>query len=92
MAAKKTAYVPARTRVALTRADAVRVTRELQQMTQTELAAASGLTQATLSGIERGRVSLGVERAERLARALKVHPAVLLWPNWEQQESKKRTG
>lgn len=92
MAAKKSVYVPARTRIALTPADAVRVTRELQEMTQSELAVASGLTQATLSGIERGRVSLGVERAERLARALKVHPAVLLWPNWEQKEPKKRTG
>jgi transcriptional regulator with XRE-family HTH domain len=83
-------YVPARRRVALTPADAVRVTRELQEMTQAELARASDLSQPTLSGIESGRVALGVERAERLARALKVHPAVLLWPNWDAKASPKR--
>jgi transcriptional regulator with XRE-family HTH domain len=67
----------------------VRVTRELQEMTQAELAAASGIAQGTISSIEVGRVSLGVERAERLARALKVHPAVLLWPNWGETEARR---
>jgi len=90
MASKKSDYVPARTRVVLNPGDAVRVTRELQEMTQSELAAASGLSQPTLSGIESGRVALGVERAERLARALKVHPAVLLWPNWDAAAPAKR--
>jgi len=47
-------------------------------MTQVELAAASGLGQATLSSIEGGRVTLGVERAKRLAIALRVHSAVLI--------------
>jgi mRNA-degrading endonuclease YafQ of YafQ-DinJ toxin-antitoxin module len=32
--------------------------------------------------IENDRVSLGVERAKTLARALKCHPAVLLFPGW----------
>lgn len=50
-------------------------------MTQGELAAASGLARSTVASIERGRVKLGVEQAERLARALKVHPSVLRWPN-----------
>jgi transcriptional regulator with XRE-family HTH domain len=76
-------YVPARTRVRLAPGDSVRVAREMQEMTQAELAKASGLAQPTVSAIESGRIALGVERAERLARALKVHPAVLLWPNWE---------
>lgn len=29
------------------------------------------------------RVNLGVERAKVIARALKCHPAVLLFPNWD---------
>jgi transcriptional regulator with XRE-family HTH domain len=61
------------------------VFRELQEMTQTELALAAGMTQATLSSLERGRVALGVERAKRLALALQVHPAVLLFPDWEAE-------
>lgn len=96
MAVKKTKsakYVPARTRVALTPGDAVRVARELQGMTQAELAEASGIPQPTLSSIENGRATLGAERAEKLARALNVHPAVLLWPNWDPAaESKRATG
>lgn len=89
---KKTASaVPARSRVTLSPGDAVRVGRELQEMTQTDLAEATGLSQPTISSIEAGRSTLGAERAERIARALKVHPAVLLWPNWEAEIASKRT-
>jgi transcriptional regulator with XRE-family HTH domain len=87
---KSTTYVPARTRVVLAPGDAVRVARELQEMTQAELAKASGIPQPTISSIESGRVTLGAERAEKLARALKVHPAVLLWPNWDEHAAQKR--
>ncbi len=82
---KKTtpAYVPAHARVELTPGAAVRVAREAQEMTQIELATASGIPQGTISALEHGRITLGAERAEKLARALKVHPAVLLWPHWD---------
>ena len=43
----------------------------------------TGIPQATISAIENGRVNLGVERAKVLARALKCHPAVLVFPGWE---------
>ena len=67
--------------------------RELQEMTQAELAEASGVLQPTISSIEVDRVAIGVERAEKLARALRVHPAVLLWPNgWEASAETKRAG
>jgi transcriptional regulator with XRE-family HTH domain len=85
----KSQTVPARGRVQLSAGEMIRVTRELQEMTQADLAAASGIAQGTISSLEVGRVSLGVERAERLARALKVHPAVLLWPNWDETEARR---
>jgi transcriptional regulator with XRE-family HTH domain len=85
-------YVPARVRVTLTPGDSVRVARELQEMTQADLAEASGVTQPTISSIESGRVTLGAERAEKLARALRVHPAVLLWPQWDVETESKRAG
>jgi transcriptional regulator with XRE-family HTH domain len=88
--AKSVEYVPSRVRVALTPGDAVRVARELQEMTQAQLAAATGIAQPTLSSIESGRSTLGAERAEKLARALRVHPAVLLWPNWDIEAEAKR--
>jgi hypothetical protein len=43
----------------------------------------SGIPQATLSAIENDRVRLGVERAKILGRALRCHPAVLVFPGWE---------
>jgi transcriptional regulator with XRE-family HTH domain len=78
-------YAHATPPLVLTPGDAVRVGRAVQRMTQVELAAASGIARSTVASIERGRVKLGDEQAERLARALKVHPAVLLWPSRRTQ-------
>jgi transcriptional regulator with XRE-family HTH domain len=49
------------------------------------LAERAGLSQATISSIENERVRLGVERAKALARALQIHPAVLLFPSWDSE-------
>ncbi len=72
--------------VTLTPGEAVRMARELNEISQNSLAAISGLSQATISGIENGKISLGAERAKMLARALNVHPAVLLFPDWNVDE------
>ena len=63
--------------------ESVRIIRELQDLSQKQLAQLTGIPQATISAIENDRVSLGVERAKTLARALKCHPAVLVFPGWE---------
>ena len=68
--------------------ESVRLIRELQELSQTDLAALTGIPQSTISAIENERINLGVERAKVIARALRVHPAVLLFPGWEvAQES-----
>jgi transcriptional regulator with XRE-family HTH domain len=68
--------------------ESVRILRELQEMSQNELSEVTGIPQSTISAIENDRVKLGVERAKILARALKCHPAVLVFPGWDvQQES-----
>ncbi|WP_413437440.1 helix-turn-helix domain-containing protein [Sulfuriferula sp. GW1] len=56
---------------------------ELQELSQSQLSGLTGIPQAAISAIENGRVNLGVERAKVLARALKCHPAVLVFPGWE---------
>lgn len=61
----------------------MRIIRELQELSQNQLAALAGIPQATISAIENNRVNLGVERAKILARALKCHPAVLVFPGWD---------
>ena len=76
------AYRPAKKRVAVSVGESVRIIRELQDLSQNELAARTGIPQATISAIENGRVRLGVERAKVLARALRCHPGVLVFPGW----------
>ena len=68
--------------------ESVRILRELQEVSQNELSELTGIPQSTISAIENDRVNLGVERAKILARALKCHPAVLVFPGWDvHQES-----
>lgn len=81
-------YRPARKRTTVTVGESVRILRELQEMSQNQLARASGIPQATISAIENGRVRLGVERAKVLARALRCHPGVLVFPGWEVPNEK----
>ena len=63
--------------------ESVRIIRELQGLSQNELADLTGIPQSTISAIENDRVQLGVERAKVLARALQCHPAVLVFPGWD---------
>ncbi|MGH8556996.1 MAG: helix-turn-helix domain-containing protein [Methylococcales bacterium] len=76
-------YRRAQRQIKVTVGESVRIIRELQGMSQNELAAVSGVPQSTISAIERDRVNLGVERAKQLAKALKCHPAVLVFPGWD---------
>jgi len=78
-------FRPAKKRVDVSVGESVRIIRELQGLSQTQLAQRIGIPQATLSAIENDRVRLGVERAKVLAKALKYHPAVLVFPGWESQ-------
>ena len=73
----------AKARIQLSPGESVRIMRELQELSQNDLAEATGIPQSTISAIERERVNLGVERAKVLARALKCHPAVLVFPGWD---------
>ena len=76
-------FRPARKRIDVSVGESVRIIRELQGYSQNELARRTAIPQATLSAIENDRIRLGVERAKVLARALKCHPAVLVFPGWE---------
>ena len=73
----------ARRRVEVSVGESVRIIRELQELSQNALAEITGIPQSTISAIENDRVNLGVERAKVLARALKCHPAVLVFPGWD---------
>lgn len=76
-------FRPAKKRIKVTVGESVRIIREMQGLSQNQLAQRTRIAQATLSAIENDRVRLGVERAKVIARALKCHPAVLVFSGWE---------
>lgn len=78
-------YSRAKKRIDVSVGESVRIMRELQELSQNELAELTGIPQSTISAIENDRVQLGVERAKILARALRCHPAVLVFPGWNVQ-------
>ncbi len=76
-------FRPAKRHIEVSTGESVRILRELQDLSQNELAGLCGIPQSTISAIENDRVRLGVERGKVLARALRCHPAVLLFPGWD---------
>ena len=76
-------FRPAKKRITVSVGESVRILRELQELSQNQMARLTGIPQTTISAIENERVRLGVERAKVLARALKCHPGVLVFPGWE---------
>lgn len=80
-------YRKAKKTVDVSVGESVRIMRELQELSQSELATLTGIPQSTISAIENDRIKIGVERAKVLARALNCHPAVLVFPGWSLEES-----
>ena len=79
-------FQKAKANVNLSVGESVRIIRELQELSQNGLAKLTGIPQSTISAIENNRISLGVERAKVLARALQCHPAVLVFPGWNSDQ------
>ena len=76
-------YSKAKKRIEVSTGESLRIIRELQELSQNELSKLTSIPQSTISAIERDRINLGVERAKVLARALRCHPAVLVFPGWD---------
>lgn len=73
--------------VEVTSGESVRILRELQELSQNDLAKLTGIPQSTISAIENDRVRLGVERSKVFARALRCHPAILVFPGWDVESA-----
>lgn len=80
---KKSNFEKAKVHTSVTPGEALKMLRELQGLSQTELAEMTDMKQSNISHIENGTSQMGRERAIVLAKALRVHPAVLLFPDFD---------
>ena len=76
-------YRVAKKRVDVSPSESVRILRELQELSHSELSAMTNISQSTISAIENNRIKLVVERAKVFARAIRCHSAVLVFPGWD---------
>jgi transcriptional regulator with XRE-family HTH domain len=83
MKINKNDFVRARVQRSLTPGEMLRTLRELQELSQQDLAKLTGISQSNLSAMETDARQIGRERALVLAKALKVHPAVILFPDFD---------
>ena len=83
MCIDKKEFVKAKVHTQVTPAEMLKTLRELQEMTQKELANKTGLSQSNISAMENGTSQIGRERALKLALALKTHPAVIFFPDFD---------
>ncbi len=70
----------------ITPGEALKMIRELQELSQNDLAELANMNQSNISAIENGSRQMGRERAMALAKALHVHPAVLLFPDFDMAD------
>lgn len=86
MKINKKDFIKAKVHISLTPGEALKMIRELQGMTQADLAAKTEISQSNISALENNTKQMGRERAIVFAKALKVHPAVLLFPDFDISE------
>jgi transcriptional regulator with XRE-family HTH domain len=76
-------YRKAKKTVAVSVGESVRIVRQLQELSQSQLSNLTGMPQSTISAIENDRVDSGVGGAKVIARALRCHPSVIVFPGWD---------
>ena len=83
MSKTKEEFVPAQKHADVSTGEAIRMLRDLKGWTQEELALRSGVNAKNISLLENNRVEIGKRRAEQLAKAFGVHPAIIMFPEYE---------
>lgn len=83
MSIDKKEFVPAKSHATLSTGEVIRMLRGLKEWTQGELALRSGISSTNISALENGRLEIGKRRAEQLAKAFEVHPAIIMFPEYD---------
>lgn len=82
-------FVAAKSHASLTTGEVIRMLRDLKGWTQTDLAERSGISPTNIRLLENEKVEIGKRRAEQLAKAFDIHPAIIMFPEYEAEEIKK---
>ena len=86
---KSTKFVPAKPHAEVTTGEVIRMLRELKGWTQVELAKRSGIRATNISLLENDKVEIGKKRVEQIAKAFAIHPAIIMFPEYEGKEIQK---
>jgi transcriptional regulator with XRE-family HTH domain len=79
----------AKAHTVLSTGEVIRMLRKLKGWTQAELERRSAISVSNISLLENEKVEIGKKRAEQLARAFDVHPAIIMFPEYEAKEIEK---
>jgi len=86
---KQNEFVPAKPHSKLTTGEVIRMLRDLKGWTQVELAKRSGISATNISLLENAKVEIGKRRVEQMAKAFAVHPAIIMFPEYEGKAIQK---
>ncbi len=79
-------FVSAERHVSLSTGEVLRMLRELKGWTQKELSKRSGIQISNISLLENDKIEIGKKRVIELAKAFGVHPAMIMFPEYEEQD------
>ena len=79
-------FSAAKAHTALSTGEVIRMLRGLKGWTQAELARRSGISTTNISLLENEKIEIGKRRAKQLAKTFDVHPAIIMFPEYEAKE------
>jgi transcriptional regulator with XRE-family HTH domain len=89
MKTSKSDFKPAKQHAILTTGEVIKMLRELKGWTQEELSKYSSINAKNISLLENDKLEIGKKRAVQLAKAFNVHPAIIMFPEYESNEIQK---
>lgn len=89
MVIKQSNYKPAKQHTILTTGEVIKMLRELKGWTQEELSKFCAINAKNISMLENDKLDIGKKRALQLATAFDVHPAIIMFPEYESKEFQK---
>jgi transcriptional regulator with XRE-family HTH domain len=89
MKIKNSNFKPAKQHTILTTGEVIKMLRELKGWTQEELSKYCSINAKNISMLEHDKLEIGKKRAEQLAKAFNVHPAIIMFPEYESKEIQK---